>query len=426
MERLSRMEVWQRFLGDKWLRFSFLLFLMVSMLWCPSSSQFANQLNSANFDQVVQSNEVVFVNFYANWCRFSQMLKPIWEEAAKATKSEFPEEGRVALAGVDCESESEIAKKYHISKYPTLKLFRNGRLAKREYRSQRSKDAFVSFIQEQMKDPIVMLQDKMALNNIDEKKRNVIAYFANTEGPDYKVFMRVASSLRDDCNFYVGTGDAFRPETVPGNNIMFRPPRTRGDQDMLYMGTLNNFELLLAWANDKCIPLVREITFENGEELTEEGLPFLILFHKTEDTDVVQKYNQVISRELIQEKGNINFLTADGTKFTHPLHHLGKSAADLPLVAIDSFRHMYLFPDINELTVPMKLKTFVQDLHSGKLHREFHHGPDPVTPESQTQPSQKPQPGIEKKPTDPPESTFVKLKPSEHRYSFGRDGRDEL
>lgn len=41
--------------------------------------------------------------------------------------------------------------------------------------------------------------------------------------------------------------------------------------------------------------------------------------------------------------GSVNFLTADGTKFSHPLHHLGKTAADLPVLAIDSFRHMYLF-----------------------------------------------------------------------------------
>lgn len=41
---------------------------------------------------------------------------------------------------------------------------------------------------------------------------------------------------------------------------------------------------------------------------------------------------------------NINFLTADGIQFAHPLHHLGKSKKDLPLIAIDSFRHMYLFP----------------------------------------------------------------------------------
>jgi hypothetical protein len=32
-------------------------------------------------------------------------------------------------------------------------------------------------------------------------------------------------------------------------------------------------------AQELCSPMVREITFENGEELTEEGLPFLILFY---------------------------------------------------------------------------------------------------------------------------------------------------
>ncbi len=73
---------------------------------------------------------------------------------------------------------------------------------------------------------------------------------------------------------------------------------------------------------------------------------------------------------------NVNFLIADGVRFAHPLHHLGKSKADLPLLAIDSFRHMYLFPRYEDMEVPGKLKQFLQDLYSGKLHREFHYGPD--------------------------------------------------
>lgn len=40
---------------------------------------------------------------------------------------------------------------------------------------------------------------------------------------------------------------------------------------------------------------------------------------------------------------------ADGKRFSHPLHHLGKSQTDLPLIAVDSFRHMYLFPDFNDI-----------------------------------------------------------------------------
>jgi len=39
----------------------------------------------------------------------------------------------------------------------------------------------------------------------------------------------------------------------------------------------------------------------------------------------------------------VTILTADGLKFTHPLHHIGKTVNDLPLLVIDSFRHMYLW-----------------------------------------------------------------------------------
>ncbi|PIK43820.1 putative endoplasmic reticulum resident protein 44 [Apostichopus japonicus] len=300
-----------------------LLFITSSILliWSPTSSEYTRELNKGNVETTLASNDIVFVNFYANWCRFSQMLKPIFEEAAQVVQQEFITEGQVVLAAVDCDREPEVSQKYHISKYPTLKLFRNGRLAKREYRGQRSKDAFVQFIREQLVDPVVQLPN---------------------------------------------------PAEIPKLN-------TSGDEDMLFMGTLGNFELLHTWSLDKCVPLVREITFENGEELTEEGIPFLILFHHPDDVDTVRQYNEIISRELMQEKGNVNFLTADGTKFTHPLHHLNKSPKDLPLIAIDSFRHMYLFPDMSKLTEPRRLLQFVQDLHNGKLHREFHHGPDPVT-----------------------------------------------
>lgn len=112
---------------------------------------------------------------------------------------------------------------------------------------------------------------------------------------------------------------------------------------------------------------------------------------------------------------SINFLTADGKKFAHPLHHLGKSQQDLPLIAIDSFRHMYLFPNYKDMEIPGRLKEFIQDLYSGKLHREFHYGPDSET-EGNTAPQV-----AGKQPTTPPESTFKKLAPSKNRYTLLRD-----
>lgn len=99
-------------------------------------------------------------------------------------------------------------------------------------------------------------------------------------------------------------------------------------------------------------------------------------------------------------------MTADGKRFAHPLHHLGKSDKDLPLIAIDSFRHMYLFPKYSDIEIPGKLKEFIKDLYSGKLHREFHYGPEETN---------------ELPETTPPESTFRKLAPSKNRYTLLRD-----
>jgi endoplasmic reticulum resident protein 44 len=94
------------------------------------------------------------VNFYADWCRFSNLLAPIWDEAATLVSKEFTETGRVLLGKVDCDSEGSVATRYHITKYPTLKIFRNGLVTKREYRGQRSAEAFAAFVKKQLEDPV--------------------------------------------------------------------------------------------------------------------------------------------------------------------------------------------------------------------------------------------------------------------------------
>lgn len=181
----------------------------------------------------------------------------------------------------------------------------------------------------------------------------MLLYFSNIFlSSEYNIYRKVALDLRDDCNFYWVSGDVAAMHLRDGmtSQIMFKPTRTKpGEKDLVYPGVMTSYDELSSWSTDKCIPLVREITFENAEELTEEGLPFLILFHHPDDKASVEAYTQVAHSELYTESSTINFLVADGVKFAHPLHHLGKSQSDLPLIAIDSFRHMYLFPRFKDL-----------------------------------------------------------------------------
>lgn len=105
--------------------------------------------------------------------------------------------------------------------------------------------------------------------------------------------------------------------------------------------------------------------------------------------------------------GKITFLHGDGNLFSHPLAHLGKTMEDLPVLAIDSFRHMYIFPNMTHLDNPTALESFVEDLYSGKLHHEFHYGTDGDYTSTSS--------------TALPDSVFVNLQPSEHRYTLLRD-----
>ena len=269
-----------------------------------------------------------------------------------------------------CDPTASIGTRFHISKYPTLKAVRNGQLFKKEYRGQRSAEAFANFVREQLVDPMKEFKQlsEVQHHQLDDKKRHVIGYFETRDSPEYVNFAKLAAVLKDDCNFHVGFGEVTRAMHPPGQPIVaFRPAKARSnDVDESFTGDLKSYDEFSIWTTDKCVPLVREITFENAEELTEEGLPFLILFYNPDDNNSIKKYNEIINRELLDEKRktsiifcwkvqdfllilfctleNINFLTADGVTFAHPLQHLGKSKKDLPLIAIDSFRHMYLFP----------------------------------------------------------------------------------
>ena len=259
------------------------LLLITYLALCDSG---AIQLDNNNIDGVIQNNDLVFINFYADWCRFSNMLSPIWDQTADKVAQQFPDK-RVVIGKVDCDKESSLGSKYHITKYPTLKFIQNGVLAKKEYRGQRSVESFITFVSDHVKDPV----NDLSGTALDEKKRHIIGYFPGKEGPEYDNFHKLASTLKEDCVFHVG------PVGEGGRKVVFRPAKARdseGEQE--YAGSLLDYDQLNTWAVERCSPLVREITFENAEELTEEGLPFLILFHHPDDSSSIKEYSELVSK----------------------------------------------------------------------------------------------------------------------------------
>lgn len=81
----------------------------------------AMQIKSDNFEsEILNSDKLVIIDFWAEWCMPCKMIAPAIEEIAK----EY--EGKVKVGKLNVDQEREIAIKYNIVSIPTILFLKNG------------------------------------------------------------------------------------------------------------------------------------------------------------------------------------------------------------------------------------------------------------------------------------------------------------
>ena len=80
------------------------------------------ELTSQGFDQEKAKNELLLVDFWAEWCGPCKSMHPIFTRMAKKYKS-------VRFARVNVDNAQDIAMRYGVQSIPTFIMFKNGEVA---------------------------------------------------------------------------------------------------------------------------------------------------------------------------------------------------------------------------------------------------------------------------------------------------------
>ncbi len=69
----------------------------------------------------------------------------------------------------------------------------------------RQVDAFFDFIRKQIESTLTKLSTPSDLYSLDSNKRYIVGHFDDENSENYKTFTKVASLLRDECQFVAST-----------------------------------------------------------------------------------------------------------------------------------------------------------------------------------------------------------------------------
>eukprot|EP00088_Acartia_fossae_P054933 TRINITY_DN6354_c1_g2_i1.p1 TRINITY_DN6354_c1_g2~~TRINITY_DN6354_c1_g2_i1.p1 ORF type:complete len:476 (-),score=188.87 TRINITY_DN6354_c1_g2_i1:185-1612(-) len=324
-------------------------------------------LTNDNFQEAVDGNEFVLVEFYAPWCGHCKALAP---EYAKAAGMLAEKDSPIKLAKVDATEEPSLAEKFEVRGYPTLKFFKNGKPM--EYGGGRTADTIVNWVEKKTGPPAKALANAdEAKAFIDGKTVAVVGCFKDETTDGAKAYLAAASNL-DDLPFGITGDEAVCAEyDVSGEGVFVA--KTFDDGKAALTEGLTEEEIA-KFVMGESLPLVVDFNHETAQKIFSGEVKSHFLLFSSVAADDHESKVAILKDQAKKHKGKMLFVTTNTDEEDHKriLEFFGIVDSELPTFrAIRLGEEMAKFKPEDDKFDADNVESFVTDFLDGKLKQHL-------------------------------------------------------
>ncbi|CAF1081329.1 unnamed protein product [Adineta steineri] len=320
-------------------------------------------LTKDTFDDAIKNNKHILVKFVAPWCGHCKALTPAYAAAAKQLADSGSD---IKLATVDATVDQDLAQKYDVKGYPTIKFFSDGTTF--EYNGGRSQDDIVSWLKKKTGPAADELKTVDDLNKLKEANDVVvIGAFKDTDGDAAASFLQVAKTL-DGIPFGITSNqDVLKELDVKSDAIVLFKKFDEGRNDLTSKIDESSIREFIQ-ANQ--LPIVVDFSAETAQKIFGGDIKVHVLLFGSKKSDDYEKLRQEFQTAAKQYRGRTLFVSidSDDEENERVLEFFGLKIADVPAVRLITLKdEMSKFkPESSDITSGV-LSSFVDAFFNGKL-----------------------------------------------------------
>jgi protein disulfide-isomerase A1 len=323
------------------------------------------KLTKDTFNDAIDKNPYVLVEFYAPWCGHCKALAPEYEKAAQVLQDHTP---AVTFAKVDATAEEELGTRFRVRGFPTLKFFKHGR--EYDYAGGRTEGTIVEWVKKRIGPPSKSLNTVVDIDAFKTTNDVVVVGFFDKGDAGYDEFQEAAES-NEEIPFGIAPKNLATPYEMPTYKpgiILFR---SFDNGDVIY--DKSDFTKISEWVESKSMSLIVEFNQETATKIFGGKIKtHILVFMKNEDESETVKMAMRSSASRLEGKMLFVSVYPDQERI---MEFFGIGPSDLPTARLinmgDGSTAMRKYVILGDIESPGTFDMAYTDYTNGKLKADL-------------------------------------------------------